>query len=211
LQCINFDIAQNECNGFSLLNRNIGQSELLGLEIESKLQFANNVNLDLNAVFLDSEIESGVVADSREQDFGNGGITPLIDLAGNRLPRQSDFELSARIQQSFELGVGVLDWQILAKYRSSFFLTQFNERDLNGLDGSVSTALQIGQATEQEAFTTVNIGVGYTFGDGKYRVEGYGQNITDEEASLSQIGGSGVDVRFLNDARTYGVRAVARF
>jgi len=85
------------------------------------------------------------------------------------------------------------------------------ERNLNGLNGSVSTALQIGQATEQEAFTTVNIGVGYTFGDGKYRVEGYGQNIADEEASLSEIGGSGVDVRFLNDTRTYDVRAVALF
>jgi len=211
LQCINFDMAQNECNGFSLLNRNIGESELFGLELESKLNFGNNLAFDLNAVILDSEIKSGVVADSREQDFGNGGVTPLIDLAGNRLPRQSDFEVSARLQQSFELGVGVLDWQVLAKYRSSFFLTQFNERNLNSLDGTVRTALEIGQATEQEAFTTVNIGVGYTFGDGKYRIEGYGQNVTDEVASLSQIGGSGVDVRFLNDARTYGLRAIARF
>ncbi len=211
LQCINFDIAQNECNGFSLLNRNIGQSELYGLEIESKLNFENNLSLDVNAVFLDSEIESGIVADSREQDFGNGGVTPFIDLAGNRLPRQSDFEVSARIAQLFELGSGTLDWQILAKYRSSFFLTQFNERDLNALDGSVRSALEIGQATEQEGFVTVNVGIGYTFSGGKLRVEGYGQNITDEDASLTQIGGSGVDVRFLNDARLFGIRGIAKF
>jgi len=211
LQCINFDIAQNECNGFSLLNRNIGESELVGVELESKLNFANNLSLDVNAVILDSEIKSGVVADSREQDFGNGGITPLIDLAGNRLPRQSDLEIVARLQQSFDLGQGVFDWQILAKYRSEFFLTQFNERNLNSLDGSVRTALEIGQATEQEAFTTINVGLGYTLNEGRLRFEAYGQNITDEVASLSQIGGSGVDVRFLNDARTYGVRAIARF
>lgn len=211
LQCINFDMAENECNGFSLLNRNIGESELFGLELESKLHFANNLSLDVNALFLDSEIKSGIVADSREQDFGNGGVTPFIDLAGNRLPRQSNFEVSTRLAQQFDLGAGSFDWQILAKYRSSFFLTQFNERDLNALDGTVQTALEIGQATEQEGFATINVGLGYTFPDGKIRIEGYGQNITDVEASLSQIGGAGVDVRFLNDARVYGVRAIANF
>lgn len=212
LVCINFDtMGDGDCLGFSLLNRNIGESELFGLELESKLNFANNFSLDVNAVILDSEIESGVVADSREQDFGNGGITPLIDLAGNRLPRQSDFELSARLRQVFNLGSGSLDWQILAKYRSSFFLTQFNERDLNALDGSVRSAIEIGQATEQEAFWTVNAGIGYSFGEGQYRVEAYGQNITDEEASLSQIGGSGFDLRFLNDARTFGFRGIVNF
>ena len=204
-------IDPTDCLGFSLLNRNVSESELLGVELESKLNFANNFSLDINAVILDSEIESGVVADSREQDFGNGGITPFIDLAGNRLPRQSNFELSARLQQSFELGTGTFDWQILAKYRSSFFLTQFNERDLNSLDGTVQSALAIGQATEQEAFATVNVGFGYSFSEGRYRIEGYGQNITDEEASLSQIGGSGVDVRFLNDARTFGLRGTVNF
>ena len=105
----------------------------------------------------------------------------------------------------------MFDWQILAKYRSEFFLTQFNERTLNSLDGTVQTALAIGQATEQEAFTTINIGLGYSLNQGRLRFEAYGQNITDEVASLSQIGGAGIDVRFLNDARTYGIRALAKF
>ena len=213
LQCINFDtMGDGDCLGFALLNRNIGESELFGLEIESKFNFANNLSLDINAVILDSEIKSGVVADSREQDFGNGGITPLIDLAGNRLPRQSDFEISARLQQTIEIGGGTLDWQLLGKYRSEFFLTQFNERDLLALDGSVRSAIEIGQATLQEGFFTLNAGIGYTFGEaGKYRVEAYGQNLTDEVASLSQIGGSGFDLRFLNDARTVGLRARVNF
>ena len=101
-------MGESECNGFALLNRNIGESELYGIELESKLNFANNFSLDLNAVILDSEIKSGIVSDSREQDFGNGGVTPLIDLAGNRLPRQSDLEVVARLQQSFDLVVGCL-------------------------------------------------------------------------------------------------------
>jgi len=211
LTCINFDMAQNECNGFALVNRNIGESELIGLELESRLNFDNNLSFDVFAVILDSEIKSGVVADAREQDFGNGGITPLIDLSGNRLPRQSNFELTARLSQEFALGTGTFDWQVIAKYRSSFFLNQFNERDLVSLSGQVQSALEIGQASEQEAFTTINVGMGYTFGEGKIRLEAYGQNITDEEASLSSITASGLDLRFLNDARTFGARAIVRF
>jgi len=211
LTCINFDMAQNECNGFALVNRNIGESELIGLELESRLNFDNNLSFDVFAVILDSEIKSGVVADAREQDFGNGGITPLIDLSGNRLPRQSNFELTARLSQEFALGTGTFDWQVIAKYRSSFFLNQFNERDLVSLSGQVQSALEIGQASEQEAFTTINVGMGYTFGEGKIRLEAYGQNITDEEASLSSITASDLDLRFLNDARTFGARAIVRF
>lgn len=211
LECINFDPTENECNGFAQINRNVAATELYGLEIESQLNFSNNMSFDVNAVFLDSEIQEGTISDAREQDFGNGGITPLIDLTGNRLPRQSDFEISARLAQSFDLGSGVFDWQILAKYRSSFFLNQFNERDLVSLDGTVRSALEIGQATEQEAFTTVNFGLGYTLSNGRYRIEAFGQNIFDETASLSLVTASGLDLRFLNDARTYGVRAIANF
>jgi len=79
------------------------------------------------------------------------------------------------------------------------------------LDGTVRSALEIGQSTEQEAFTTVNFGLGYTVANGKYRIEAFGQNIFDEVASLSVVTASGLDLRFLNDARTYGVRAIARF
>ena len=57
----------------------------------------------------------------------------------------------------------------------------------------------------------MNVGFGYTINNGRLRFEAYGQNITDEVASLSQIGGAGVDVRFLNDARTWGLRAIAKF
>ena len=211
LECINFDMLQNECNGFAQINRNVASTELFGIELESKLNFSNNMSFDVNAVILDSEIQEGVISDAREQDFGNGGITPLIDLAGNRLPRQSNFEVSARLSQSFDLGSGVFDWQILAKYRSSFFLNQFNERDLVSLNGTISSALEIGQATEQEAFATVNFGFGYTVNDGKYRLEAFGQNVFDETASLSIVTASGLDLRFLNDARTFGVRGIARF
>jgi iron complex outermembrane receptor protein len=211
LTCINFDTRENKCNGFALVNRNVGASELFGLELESRMNFDNNVSLDIFATILDSEITEGVVADVREQDFGNGGVTPLIDLSGNKLPLQSDLSITARIAQEIELAGGMFDWQILAKYRSDYFLSQFNERDIVLLSGERKTALEVGHPEQQDGFTTINVGLGYTTADGKYRFEAYGQNITDEVASQKAIVGNTTNVRFLNDARTYGVRAIARF
>ena len=171
------------------------------------------MSLDIFATFLNSEIKEGIVADARERDFGNGGITPLIDLSGNRLPLQSNVEVAARLSQQITLGNGTFDWQVLAKYRSSYFLSQFNEDNLNALDGSTQTALEIGQTSKQEGATTVNVGLGYSFGgDGnKYRVELYGQNITDEVISQKSIVGADLDLRFLNDARTFGLRGQINF
>ncbi len=211
LTCINFDEREQECNGFALVNRNVGASELYGLELESRMVFENNLSLDLFATILDSEVTEGTVADVREQDFGNGGITPLIDLTGNKLPLQSDFEITARLAQQIELRGGSLDWQILAKYRDDYFLSQFNERDIVLLSGETRSALEVGHPELQEGFATINVGLGYTTQDGRYRFEAYGQNITDEEASQKAIVGNTVNVRFLNDARTYGFRAIARF
>ena len=211
LTCINFDQREQECNGFALVNRNVGASELYGLELESRMSFENNMSLDIFATFLDSEITEGLVADVREQDFGNGGITPVINLAGNKLPLQSDVSITARLAQQIELSNGSFDWQILAKYRDDYFLSQFNERPINLLNGDVRSALEVGHPELQEGFTTINIGLGYTTADGKYRFEAYGQNITDEEASQKAIVGNNVNVRFLNDARSYGIRAIANF
>jgi len=79
------------------------------------------------------------------------------------------------------------------------------------LNGDRRSALEVGHPEQQDGFTTINVGVGYTSESGKYRFEAYGQNITDEVASQKAIVGNTTNVRFLNDARTYGIRAIARF
>jgi len=70
---------------------------------------------------------------------------------------------------------------------------------------------ELGQSSLQEAFVTVNLGVGYSFGEGKYRIEAFGQNIFDVTASEKAIVGNDLNLRFLNEARTWGVRGITRF
>lgn len=210
LTCINIDpTATPPCTGYSLVNRNIGKSRIAGIEVEGRFVVAPQTTLDVNATWLDTKIREGKVADARAQDFSAGGITPIIDLAGNRLPLASEFNLAVRLQQAFALGGGRFDWQALLAYRSDYFLTQFNEDDVVAVDGSRQTALEAGFPDRQKGFATLNLGLGYTMGS--LRLEAYALNVTNEQASQKALVGSSVNVRFLNDARSFGLRARMAF
>lgn len=120
--------------GYSLVNRNIGRSAIYGIEAESVTRFGAGFMLHLNALALDSEIKEGTVGDARSQNYGAGGVTSLIDLTGNELPLASRFTGNVRLQQFSELPFGSLDWQLLASYRSAYYLTQYNNRDVVYVD-----------------------------------------------------------------------------
>ena len=200
--------SRNTFDGYSLVNRNIGASRIYGVEAEARFQLPGNFSLDTNVAYLDTKITRGSVADARGQN-NETGESPLIDLTGNRLPLASKFNVSVKLAQWFEIGRGRLDWQALLNYRSSFFLSQFNEDDIVFLDGSRQNALQAGFPDRQQGYTTLNLGIGYTLGN--YRLEAWASNFTDQQASTKALVGSALNIRFLNDARTYGLRARVNF
>lgn len=211
LTCINLDTTQNPavCNGYSLVNRNIGASRIWGAEAELRLKLPGHFGLDINAAYLDTKITRGTVADARAQDFGAGGNSPLISLVGNQLPLASKMNVSARLSQWFDVGPGRLDWQALLNYRSSYYLSQFNEDDIVFLSGARQTALQAGFPDRQPGFVTLNLGIGYTIK--RFRIEAWASNFLDEEVSQKALVGSSLNIRFLNDARSYGLRARVNF
>lgn len=211
LSCIqlNTQVTPATCNGYSLVNRNIGASRLRGLEGELRLPLPAGFALDLNAVLLDTEIRNAVVADARAIDYGQGGKAPQINLAGNELPLASKLNLSARLQQSLAFGPGKLDWQALLSYRSAYYLTQYNELDVVTLAGQRSTALAAGFPDRAKGYATLNLGLGYTLD--RYRLEAYATNVTNEQASTKALVGASLNVRFLNDARSYGLRLRANY
>ena len=211
LTCINLDETQAPpvCNGYSLVNRNIGASRIYGAEAELRLKLPAHYALDLNAAYLDTKVTEGVVADARAQDFDAGGQSPLVSLVGNRLPLASKMNLSARLSQWFDIGSGRFDWQALLNYRSSFFLSQFNEDDIVFLDGTRQSALDAGFPDRQNGFVTLNLGAGYTIGN--FRLEAWASNFLNEEISQKALVGSSLNIRFLNDARTYGLRGRITF
>ena len=216
LTVIAVDQQTGEATGFSLVNRNVGKSRLWGLEAETLLPVTDSTRLHLNAVYLDTRIKRGQVADARAQDFSIGGFAPLIDLSGNRLPLASKWNLTGRLQHTIDLGRGSIDGQVLANYRSSFFLTQYNEQPVvfarpDGTITRTETALEAGFPDKQEGFVTVNLGLGYTSESGNWRVEGWASNLFDADTSQKALVGSGINIRFMNEARSYGVRLRTSF
>lgn len=216
LTTIAVDINGN-ASGFSLVNRNVGKSKLYGAEMQSTLRFDHGFMLDLNALLLHTEITQGIVADTRSQNFDAGGITSQIDLKGNQLPLASKLWATARLQQFIEANSGSFDWQALVSYRSRYYLTQFNldpvvfVSDTQGTVSSVQGAAAAGFPDQQKGYFTVNLGFGYTPQNSIWRFEGYVSNLFDKQASQKALVGSGINVRFLNDARSYGVRVRAQF
>ena len=208
LTCIatNTTVNPPTCTGYSLVNRNIGKSKLGGLEAEARFALPAGFKLDINGALLRTRIESGTVADVRAIDYNEGGKSPLIDLAGNQLPLASKVNLSTRLQQVIALDGGKFDWQALLMWRSSYYLTQFNEKAVVDNAGNVKTALAAGFPDRQIGFLTVNVGAGYTFQNG-FRLEAYGTNVTNKVASQKALVGADLDIRFLNDTRAFGARA----
>ena len=208
LTCITVDTTKTPptCSGYSLVNRNIGASKLAGLEAEARFGLPGGFKLDMNGALLHTRITAGTVADVRAIDYNNGGVSPLIDIKGNELPLASKVNLSTRLQQAFSLFGGKADWQALLNWRSSYYLTQFNEKNVIDTSGNTKTALAAGFPDKQIGFLTLNLGAGYTF-DGGLRLEAYANNVTDKVASQKALVGAGLDIRFLNDARSFGARA----
>ena len=75
----------------------------------------------------------------------------------------------------------------------------------------VETARQAGFPDRQSAATTLNAGIGFTTMSGKWRFEAWGSNLLNKDVSQKALVGSGINVRFLNDARSYGLRARYQF
>lgn len=217
LTAIAFNPDTGEATGFALVNRNVGKSRIMGVEAESLFNLDNDFVLHLHGLYLDTEIKRGVVADVRSIDYGLGGVTSEIDLSGNELPLASRFTFNARLQHSFDLGPGRFDWQMLASYRSAFYLTQFNNRDVvfvsdeAGTVDRVESAAEAGFPDRQRGVVTLNAGLGYGLPGGVWRIEAWGSNLLNKQVSQKAIVGSQLNIRFLNDPRTWGLRVRATY
>lgn len=75
----------------------------------------------------------------------------------------------------------------------------------------VSSAAAAGFPDRQAGYYQVNLGAGYSPDGDLWRLEGYVSNVFDKTVSQKEIAGSGVNIRFLNEARTCGMRISMKF
>ncbi|MCM2678568.1 TonB-dependent receptor [Echinimonas agarilytica] len=184
------------------LNVNVADSVIKGLEIETKALLPYDLSADLTMLFLDAEIDDGVVSDARQSH--NPGDLPEVNLKGNDVPKASDFTANMKLSQYFDFQNGSFDWMLAAQYRSSYHLTIFNSKDYDSDPNP-------GFNDKVDGYWHADLGVGYTMRDGALRFEGYVNNLTDETHSDKAIQSPGLNLRFYNLPRTYGVRMRAYF
>ncbi len=203
------------------LNQNIGESTNMGVQIDAAYRFGRGFNAAATLLWQDTEYKDGsVVTDGRRNS--PGASTLQVDLAGNELPRTPPLTLNLRIGQDLELPTGSLDWVASATYKSSHFLTAFNggpgqngAREVTAVDAN-GVATDFGPELlrlydEVDGYAHLDLGVGYTHGDGNVRIEGFVNNLTDEaHATQAVIDGSTQEFTF-NPPRTYGVRVRVDF
>lgn len=203
------------------LNQNVGESHNMGVQLDAAYQFTNGFNIAGTLLWQDTEYKSGsVVSDGRRASPVGGAL--LVDLGGNELPRTPPLTLNLRLGQDYELATGTLDWIASATYKSSYFLTGFNGgggenggREVTAVDSSgVATSFGaelLRLRDKVDSYTHLDIGVGYSHGEGNLRVEAFCNNVTDEAHGTQAIIDTGTQEFVFNPPRTYGLRMRVNF
>jgi outer membrane receptor protein involved in Fe transport len=115
-----------------------------------------------------------------------------------------------------------MDWTVSATYKSSYYLTAFNggageegAREVTAVDaGGVATAYGndlLRLHDEVDSFVHLDLGLGYTHGDGAVRVEGFVNNVTDEAHATQGVVDRTTQEFVFNPPRTYGLRMRVSF
>jgi len=207
---------------------NSADANIIGLELDGAMNLPAGFNLGWNLSYLDSEFTDSALYDDRS--------AMVVSIDGNQLPQTSKYNANLRLGQTLGLNWGSVtsaDWTLNLLWRSKFYLTPFNSKgyalDANGnqievplasLTPNLNDALTPSGGSvdgrffsdEVDAVALLNLNAGVNFGDeGRFRIDGYVANLTDEAYSGKGFINSSVNIRFLNSPRTWGVRMHASF
>jgi iron complex outermembrane receptor protein len=184
----------------TLFRFNAAESHVIGFELEASYKAPLGFIAGVQAMFLDARFDKGKVADSRLGfDISS---EPIVDLNGLQLPRAPHATVNVSLGQNFGTKIGYWDWTVSAQARSQYYMTPFNG---TGRDrqGNINPVL----SDVQPAYVRFDGGVGYTRPDGKMRLELFGANLSNTTYFTSLINTPGLNLRFFNSPRQYGLRA----
>ncbi|MEO1338098.1 MAG: TonB-dependent receptor, partial [Myxococcota bacterium] len=217
------------------LRQNVGDSRILGVDLEYTQNLPLYLRLRANIQFLDTKFtdratdENGNpinLVDTRF-NFPNGqNDTIRFNPVGNKLPKASDWSGSVSLAQFIPTPIGWFEWIATMGFRSDYFLTIFNG------DGSLPdiNAADFPELSEEELETLRNtvrgnagsstdivntyfrfdLGMAYN-PTNDVRIELYMKNISDVGYSQTALVAPGLNLRFLNDPRTFGGRVRVTF
>jgi len=183
----------------SALRVNAAQSRVLGLEFEGKARLPAGFTLALAATLLNARFTDGVVSDPRVSY--DPAMQERVNLDGKFLPRAPVFTVNYGVSQIITTGVGYFDWTLNAQTKSKQYFTPFNGEGRDTL-GNVNPNL----SDVQPAYTRLDAGIGFTTPDGRARLDGFVNNVTNVAYLTTMINNPGLNLRFFNPPRLIGAR-----
>lgn len=183
----------------SALRVNAAASRVLGLEAEGKARLPSGFTLALAATLLNARFTEGTVNDPRVSY--DPTQQPAVDLNGNFLPRAPVLSVNYGVSQIITTHFGYFDWTLSAQSKTKQYFTPFNGegKDTHGVVNPNLSDVQPG-------YTRVDAGVGFTTPDGRTRLDGFVNNLTDVAYMTSMINNPGLNLRFFNPPRLIGAR-----
>ncbi len=214
------------CTDNYVQNQNAAEASILGFEVDGDVVLPHGFNFRWNFAYLDSEFKDSVVVDSRQG-------AAEVNIKGNKLPNTSKYNLNLVLAQSMDVDWGMVsgfDWSLGMSYRSDFYLSPYNDKGYDSSGNQIDLAdmginshwLITGAGFDAANgnflsdnvpdLTIWNMNAGLNFGsEGKYRLEAWVSNLTDETYSTKAFINDSVNIRFLNPPRMSGLRFTAEF
>lgn len=183
---------------------NASDAEIWGAQLEAGIQLPGDFNIDATLLWLEEAkvVESQDIQDSRYQADVDAVNAVNRSIEGNRLPRTPKWQLNGTVSKAVQLDSGQIDGVLSFGYRSSQHMTIFNGIDYNPNDNVAQRLLD-----EVDGYWTFDVGAGYSHGDdGKWRIEAYISNLTNQQKEQAIIITQFDNTRFFSRPRTYGAR-----
>jgi outer membrane receptor protein involved in Fe transport len=113
--------------------------------------------------------------------------------------------LNYAIGQSVKSSIGDFDWTISAQTRTKQYMTAFNGEGYDST-GKINPNL----SDVVPSYTRFDVNVGYTRPDGGLRLELFCNNLTDITYMTTLINTPGLNIRFFNPPRQFGIALTAQ-
>jgi iron complex outermembrane recepter protein len=178
---------------------NAAKSRVLGLESELTARLPAGFTANLAAMLLNARFTEGSVNDARV-DYDPAKQT-AVDLTGNFLPRAPVITVNYGISQLITTTVGYFDWMLSAQTRSKHYFTHFNGEGYD-TKGNINPNL----SDVQPAYTRLDANVGFTLPNGRARIDGFVNNLTNVAYMTTLINVPNLNLRFYNPPRLIGAR-----
>lgn len=183
---------------------NAAKSRIYGAQFEGGIDLPWNLGIDFNLLYLKAEVtEAEPIQDFRFQADVAPTEAVFRSIEGKTLPRTPEWQFNINLTQAFPTErMGQFDYVISSGYRSSMFTTIFNGEDYLQPDNPRRRL-----DDKVDGYWTFDVGFGWTPpGDGRVRLEGFVNNLTDEQNEAAIIITQFDNTRFFTRPRTFGAR-----